>query len=133
VQGARAVQASIINKFPHADIGINIIWIKKLSGDSVQTAKKAAQMFNDPRVAQFYDPKQSSGKAIANQLGWTGQVAWDIYLFFETGAEWTNTVPKPAYWMHQLKDSWAQQAHFHTGAGLMNALLNAMTKLMHEA
>jgi hypothetical protein len=130
VQGARAVQASIINKFPDADICISIVWIKKLSGDSEQIAKTAAAMFKDHRVAHFYDSKKSSGKAIANRLGWTGQVAWDIYLFYEAGVGWANTAPKPACWMHQLKDSWAHKEHFRTGDGLVNELLNAMTKLL---
>jgi hypothetical protein len=55
VQGARAVQTSIINKFPSADICISIVWIKKLPGDSEQTAKKTAAMFKDQRVVHFYD------------------------------------------------------------------------------
>jgi hypothetical protein len=124
------VQASIINKFPNADIGISIVWIKKLSGDSEQTAQKAAATFKDHRVAHFYDSNKRSGKTIANRLGWTGQVAWDIYLFYEAGAEWANTTPQPAYWMHQLKDSWADKTHFRTGDDLVNELLNAMTKLL---
>ena len=130
MQGARAVQASIINKFPNADISISIVWIKKLPGDSEQTAQKAAAMFKDHRVAHFYDSKKGSGKAIANRLGWTGQVAWDIYLFYEAGVEWVNTAPQPAYWMHQLKDGWADKAHYRTGNGLVNELLNAMTRLL---
>ena len=130
MQGARAVQASIINKFPNADICISIVWIKKLSGDSELTAKKAAAMFKDHRVAHFYDSKKNSGKAIADRLGWTGQVAWDIYLFYEAGAEWANITPQPAYWMHQLKDSWPAKEHFHTGDGLVKELRNAMTKLL---
>ena len=133
VQGARAVQASIINKFPHADICISIVWIKKLSGDSEQTAQKAAAMFKDHRVVHFYDSNQSSGKAIANRLGWAGRVAWDIYLFYEVGVEWANTAPQPAYWMHQLKDRWAHKAHFRTGDGLVEELSNAMTKLINRA
>ena len=127
------MQASIINKFPEADIGISIVWIKKLSGDSALTAQKKAAMFTDPRVAQFYDPKQSSGKTIANGLGWTGKVAWDIYLFYKSGAEWTAAPPQPISWMHQLKDSWADSDHFQTADDLSKELLNAMTKLKDGA
>jgi hypothetical protein len=32
--------------------------------------------------------------------------------------------------MHQLKDSWADKAHFRTGDGLVRELLNAVTKLL---
>ena len=133
MQGARAVQTSIINKFPDAEICISIVWIKKLAGDSEQTAQKAAAKFKDRRAVHFYDSKQQSGKAIANQLGWSGQVAWDIYLFYEAGVEWANHTPPPAYWMHQLKDSWAHKSHFRTGDNLVNELFNVMTRLIHEA
>jgi len=129
VQGARAVQESIIHKFPNADIGISIVWINKLSGDSEQTAQKAAAWFTDHRVAHFYDPNKISGNAIANRLGWTGNVAWDIYLFYKSGVEWAQAPPRPIYWMHQLKDSWADKTHFRTGSGLVNELLNAMTEI----
>ena len=127
------MQESIINKFPDADICNSIVWIKKLSDDSEQTAQKAAAMFKDHRVVHFYDSNQSSGKAIANRLGWAGRVAWDIYLFYEVGVEWANTAPQPAYWMHQLKDRWANKAHFRTGDGLVEELSNAMTKLINRA
>jgi hypothetical protein len=133
VQGARAVQISIINKFPDADICISIVWIKKLAGDSEKTAQKAARMFKDDRVVHFYDSNKSSGKAIANRLGWTGQVAWDIYLFYEAGVEWANKAPPPVYWMHQLKDNWAAKSYFRTGDRLVNELFNAMTKLVRKA
>jgi hypothetical protein len=104
-----------------------------LPDDTEASAKKSASMLNDPRVHHFYDPDKHSSKAIANRLGWTGKVAWDIYLFYEAGVEWANTAPRPAYWMHQLKDSWAHKEHFRTGDDLVNELLNAMTKLLDGA
>lgn len=129
VQGARAVQKSIINKFPDADIGINIVWIKKLPRDSEQTAKKAAEIFTDHRVCHFYDQDQIAGKEIANSIGWDGHVAWDIYLFYEPSADWNDIPPKPTNWMHQLKNSWAHKTHFRTGDDLVNELFNTMTAL----
>ena len=125
------MQASIIDKFPNADICISIVWIKILTGDSEQTAKKAADMFTDGRAVHFYDPRKSAGKSVANRLGWKGNVAWDIYLFYKCGVEWGDAPPRPIYWMHQLKDSWADKEHFHTGDGLVKELLNAMTKLLN--
>ena len=133
MQGARAVQASIIEKFRNADIGISIVWIKKLAGDSVQTASKASKIFSDHRVSQFYDHDQIVGKEVANRLGWNGQVAWDIYLFYQSGAEWNETPPQPIHWMHQLKDKWANKAHFCTGDDLVNELYKAMTILFDRA
>ena len=129
MQGARAVQESIIHKFANADICISIVWIKKLSGDSEQTAKKAAGMFTGHRVFHFYDQDQIVGKEIANSVGWDGHIAWDIYLFYKPYADWNKVPPPPTRWMHQLKDSWAHKAHFRTGDGLVKELLDAMTEI----
>ena len=79
--GPRVVLRSIIESFPDAEISIAIVWINKLAADS----REAAGMFNDPRVGQFYDPQQLSGKAVADSLGWQGRTAWDIYLFYAAG------------------------------------------------
>jgi hypothetical protein len=100
-----------------------------LPDDTEASAKNSASMFNDPRVHNFYDSDKHSGKAIANCLGWTGKVAWDIYMFYEAGVEWVKNPPKPACWMHQLTDSWADPEHYHTGADLVNELFMTMKKL----
>jgi len=88
-------------------------------------------MFNDPRVSHFYDSDKHLGKAIAICLGWTGKVAWDIYLFYEAGVEWDKTPPQPSYWMHQLTDSWADREHYHTGDDLVNELFMTMKRLLN--
>lgn len=123
------MQEAIIEKFPDADIHISIVWIKKLSGDSEQTAQKAAELFTDHRVAHFYDQYQIVGKEIAKSIGWEGHVAWDIYLFYKPFTGWNKVPPPPIHWMHQLKDRWADKAHFRTGDGLIKELLDAMTKI----
>ncbi len=100
-----------------------------LPDDTEATAKKSAGMFNDPRVCHFYDPDKHAGKVIAASLGWNGKVAWDTYLFYEAGLEWVKTPPQPAYWMHQLKDSWADRDHYHTGHDLVKEIFMAMQRL----
>ena len=96
-----------------------------LPGDSEATAKEKAVMFNDPRVRQFWDPDQRSGKAIAKSLGYDGNVAWDIYLFYQSSDKWIETPPAPACWMHQISENWASRSHFHTGDDLINELYAA--------
>ena len=58
------------------------------------------------------------------------EVAWDIYLFYEAGVEWVKTPPQPAYWMHQLTDSWADREHYHTGDNLVDEHFMAMKRLL---
>ena len=100
-----------------------------LPGDSEATAKEKAAIFNDPRVRQFWDPDQLSGKAIAKSLGYDGKVAWDIYLFYQSGDEWIEAPPEPACWSHQISDSWASRSHFRTGGDLLEELYTAAKKI----
>jgi hypothetical protein len=51
VFGARAVQQTIIESFPHAQISVNIVWIDMLAGDNESAARQSAQIVRDPRVA----------------------------------------------------------------------------------
>ena len=120
---------SIIESFPNADIRVAVIWINKLPADSRKAAEKSADTFNDPRICQFYDPKQRSGQAVANSLGWQGRVAWDIYLFYTAGSKWNETPPAPVDWMHQLTDPWANPDRLRTGDDLVNELFATMEKM----
>jgi hypothetical protein len=128
--GARAVLKSIIESFPDADISIAIVWINKLAADSRKAAEVSAGTFNDPRVCQFYDPRQRSGRAVADSLGWQGRVAWDIYLFYTVGHKWDEAPPVPVDWMHQLTDPWADSDRLRTGNGLVRELEGSMKTLM---
>ena len=128
--GARAVRKSIIESFPDADIRIAIVWINKLPADSRKAAEKSARTLDDPRISQFYDPQQLSGRAVAHSLGWHGRIAWDIYLFYAVGSNWHETPPVPVDWMHQLKDPWADPNRLRTGNDLVRELGESMKSLM---
>jgi NADH:ubiquinone oxidoreductase subunit len=64
-------------------------------------------------------------------LGWAGKVAWDIYLFYKPFVEWTNTPPRPEYWMHQLTDEWSTKEKYRTGGDLINELFISMENMFH--
>lgn len=101
-----------------------------LPGDSEATAKEKTIIFNDARVRQFWDPDQRSGKVIAESLGYNGKVAWDTYLFYQSGSKWIEAPPAPAYWMHQISENWASRSHFHNGDDLLKELYTAASKIM---
>jgi len=81
-----------------------------MGGDTYQAAQKATGKFTDGRVKQFYDPRQAAGKAFSRSLGHDGEVAWDFYLFYSVQSEWQKLPPAPKVYMHQLRDSWADQS-----------------------
>lgn len=130
LEGARAVQRSIIEDFPHVDIGVSVVWINMMEGDTKAAAERSARIINDPRVRHFHDPKRRSGEAIGKSLGWKDKVAWDTYLFYERGSRWMEAPPAPLKWIHQLPwDTQADPAHFHTGDDLVEALHKIMKEL----
>lgn len=97
-----------------------------LDADTLDAAMPSVKSLNDSRIQHFYDNNQALGKTIAASVGWTGKVAWDIYLFYAPGAEWTVAPPKPDCWMHQLSDAWAKNEHYRTGKDLQDELFASM-------
>ncbi len=114
---------------PEADIWVGIVWIPMLKGDRFETAQRAAHIYKDQRVQQFYDAEHHAGKAVAQSVGGTGEIAWDIYLFYPEGSLWENAPPLPEIWMHQLSASWADAVYRHCGADLTKHLHTTMDKL----
>jgi hypothetical protein len=100
-----------------------------LSDDTRAAAEPSTRIIDDLRVRHFHDPERRSGKAIAKSLGSEDAIAWDTYLFYASGSEWTDGPPAPIDWMHQLPSSWADPARFHTGDDLVEELHKAMKRL----
>jgi len=124
------VHETVFRRFPDADISASIVWIPILDEDSLEAAIPSVKILNDKRIRHFYDQDQIVGKKIADSVGWSGHIAWDIYLFYAPDVDWTDLPPKPKYWMHQLTDDWAKNDHYRTGNDLKNELLISMEKLL---
>jgi len=129
-KGARAVHETITGKFSNADISASIVWIPILDNDNMEDALPSVKFLSDKRFKHFYDQHKTVGKTIANSVGWNGNVAWDIYLFYAPYSEWTDKPPSPSYWMHQLTDNWSTKEKYRTGADLKNELLVSIEKLL---
>ena len=131
-KGARAVHENVFKSFPDLDISASIVWIPILDKDNFDAAIEPAKLLNDKRVQHFYDRNKTTGIKIAKSVGWTDNVAWDIYLFYRPLVVWNNNPPEPIYWMHQLTDNWATKEKYRTGVKLKNELLVSIQKLLSE-
>jgi len=129
-KGARAVHENVFEKYPDADISASIVWIPILEEDNFDAAIPSAKFLSDSRIQHFYDNNKAVGKTIADSVGWAGNVAWDIYLFYRPFVEWIETPPKPIYWMHQVSDGWATRDNYRTGGDLKNELFVSMERLL---
>ena len=129
-KGARAVHETITGKFSNAEISASIVWIPILDKDNIEEALPSVKFLSDKRFKHFYDQHKTVGQTIANSVGWNGNVAWDIYLFYAPYSKWTDKPPSPSYWMHQLTDNWATKEKYRTGADLKSELLVSIEKLL---
>jgi hypothetical protein len=67
-----------------------------LDADELPSALTASAAFRDVAVPQFWDGGKLLGNEVARSLGAGGWTAWDIYLFYPPGAEWTDAgIPAP--------------------------------------
>ena len=137
VFGAEAVKASVLDAYPDADIQVSIVWIDMLPSDNEGAALKSSALFGDPpdtRLKQFHDPDKRTGRAFAPDLLYEGGgPAWDVYLYYDKDAVWTDTPPEPVEWYHQLGGGRrADPALFRPGGKLPTALREATGRVVNR-
>ena len=107
---------------------VSIVWVPMIASDDEKAAVRAAGLFQDERVTQFYDPNRLSGIAYAQDMfsseakqalssgttsglpaSWLEALSdrpekaplWDIVFFYPAGTTWKEQVPAPATWSKQ--------------------------------
>lgn len=132
LQGAQAVQKSVIEQMKNKDISVIIVWTNMLKTDDKENAYKAASMFNDPSVVQYFDADNKFGDLVAKKLNPKGSKAWDIYMFYDKDTEWNKSVPRPFEYAHQLSAAlhpWADSTKYFCGDDLTKRLTDITTSL----
>lgn len=67
-----------------------------LGSDDRADAEEQSAQFADVQVPQFWDGNKLLGWEVSRSFGFTERAAWDIYLFYPPGAEWTDAGLPPA-------------------------------------
>jgi len=125
LQGAQSVQKAIIKKMSDKNMDVIIVWTNMLKTDDKENAYRAASMFKDPLIVQYFDPENKFGDMIAKRLNPKGEKAWDIYMFYDKGTEWNQAIPRPFDYAHQLSASlhpWADNTKYFCGSDLTKRL-----------
>ena len=125
LQGAESVQKAVIEKMKEKDLSVIIIWTNMLKSDNQSSAYKAASLFKDPSITQFFDSENKFGDAVAHRLNPQGKKAWDIYMFFDKETKWTSDFPRPFDYAHQLSASahpWVDETKYFCGRELTKRL-----------
>lgn len=116
------MKQELVDRYPSDSLAVTIVWSPMMSGDSEETARVAATMFDPARVEQFYDPERHVGNAFRRLVfpdaydkalsslpsdHWLRESMpqmkdryengpeWDIYMFFDAGIEWKKAPPLP--------------------------------------
>lgn len=132
LQGAQAVQKSVIDQMKSKDISVIIVWTNMLKTDDKENAYKAASMFKEPSIVQYFDADNKFGDLVAKRLNPKGEKAWDIYMFYDKDTEWTKFIPRPFDYAHQLSASlhpWADNTKYFCGNDLTKRLTDITTSL----
>ncbi len=67
-----------------------------VDADELAAAGEASSRFRDSRVPQFWDGAKRLGKEVGRSVGAPEWTAWDVYLFYPPGAEWSDDgLPAP--------------------------------------
>ena len=132
LQGAQAVQNSVIEKMTDKNINVLIVWTNMLKSDDKANAFKAASLFKDPSIIQYFDSENEFGALVARRLHPKGEKVWDIYMFFDKEDEWINSIPKPFEYVHQLSASlypWLDETKYFCGKDLTKRLVDITNSL----
>jgi hypothetical protein len=107
-----------------------VVWTNMLPDDADANIGEVAGMMRDNRVRSFHDPERRASEAIAAALGAEGMRAWDVYLFFDSEAEWGDRAPGPHGWVHQLTDAWADPIRRRRGRPLEAELAELLADVL---
>lgn len=99
--GARVVQRYVLQPFDDSRLAVFVVWEKIGAKDSPETARQATALLPDSRVRFFWSGTRAAGKAFQGTIGIQGTPAWDVFLVYDPGKDWTGDAPPiPGFFMH---------------------------------
>jgi hypothetical protein len=82
---------------------VYVVWEPILLTDVELVAARATGLVPDPRARQYWTDRLELGAAFGETISLVGEPAWDVYLLYPAGAEWSaGSPPAPSWFMHQL-------------------------------
>jgi mercuric ion transport protein len=129
--GAESVQKAIVENMAKKNISVIIVWTNMLTSDGENTAYRAASLFKQKNIAQFFDQENKFGDIAAKAISSRGEQAWDIYMYFDKSLTWQESLPRPFEYVHQLGPSttWADQTKYFCGNNLTKRLQDITANL----
>lgn len=97
------VRNQVLDHVASPELAAYFIWVPVLGDDNESAARRAAALVPDGRARHYWAPTDSTARAFQAALPLVDEFAWDVYLVYGRGVEWTGEYPPaPTYYMHQL-------------------------------
>ena len=93
----------VLEKVGSPDLSAYFVWVPVLGEDDQDAARRATVLVPDSRASHYWAPTESTARAVQAALPLVDEFAWDVYLVYDRGIEWTGkSPPAPTYYQHQL-------------------------------
>ena len=116
------VQDSVLSRIASRDLAVYVVWEPIFKSDDLRASRRATVLFPDDRVTHYWASTLAVGKLFQAPLGLQDEVAWDVYLVYRPGRDWSvfghdgidmtdrpgreweaDSPPVPDDFMHQLE------------------------------
>ena len=96
-------RSDVLDQVASPDLAAYFIWVPVLGEDDEDAARRATVLVPDPRTWHYWSPSESTAWTFQAALPLVDEFAWDVYLVYDRGIEWTGeSPPAPTYYQHQL-------------------------------
>ena len=98
------MQESILETVTTERVKVYVVWTPVLREDDRGKVSAATELIQHDRVQHFWDEDKSLGNSFGGVVTLPRErtLAWDVYLIFDGEATWSDQLPTPTDWMHQL-------------------------------
>ena len=97
------VRDQVLEQVTSPELASYFVWEPVLGDDDEGGARRATVLVPDARARHYWTPTDSTAWAFQAALPLVDEFAWDVYLVYDRGVEWTGEhPPAPSYYQHQL-------------------------------
>lgn len=97
------VRSDVLDQITSPGLAAYFVWVPVLGEDNEDAARRATVLVPDRRGWHFWAPTVSTAETFQAALPLVDEFAWDVYLVYDRGVEWTGqSPPVPTYYQHQL-------------------------------
>jgi len=99
---ARVVKRYVLDTIENPRLRVYVVWEPIQPSDSQKLAADSTGFLDDPRATHFWGVNRFTGTSFKQAVGLTKFPAWDVFLVFGPGQQWTADPPNPDFFMHNL-------------------------------